>query len=304
MASPAVPDEAWTEIGGQGPPLVFTHANGFPPETYRVILEALAETFQVSTFAHRPLWSAEDPGGLRSWYPMAEDYGSFLAGRDRAPVVGVGHSLGGVLTLLAAARNPELFTSLILLDPVIFSGFRSFFWGWLKRLGQEHRFHLAQGASRRRDHWTDREAVRASWSGKRVFADWDPRVFEDYLRAGVVDDTDGSARLRYPKEWEARIFEICPHDEWATLRRIEVPVLVIRGATSDTLLQSTARRMERVIPDARLVELEGTSHFLPMEKPDEVAQLIEDFAAGGNDNVLGSVEPRSAPERTIDPRSG
>ena len=280
MAGSAVPEQAWTAIGGQGPPLVFSHANGFPPETYRVMLEALTDEYRVSTFAHRPLWSGDDPDELASWRPMAEDLGSSIAGRDLPPVVGVGHSLGGMLTALAAARRPELFSSLILLDPVIFTGFRSFFWGWMKRLGREHRFFLARGARKRRDHWPDRDAVRASWSGKRVFADWDPGVFEDYLRAGVVDETDGSVGLRYPKKWEARIFEVCPHDEWATLRRIELPVLVIRGATSDTLLSGAAARMKREMPNAQVVELEETSHFLPMEKPDEVARLIADFAAG------------------------
>jgi pimeloyl-ACP methyl ester carboxylesterase len=64
------------------------------------------------------------------------------------------------------------------------------------------------------------------------------------------------------------------------LRKIEVPVLIIRGATSDTLLPGAAARMEREMPDARVVELKKTSHFLPMEQPDEVARLIADFAGG------------------------
>ena len=38
--------------------------------------------------------------------------------------------------------------------------------------------------------------------------------------------------------------------------------------------------MKREMPNAQVVELEETSHFLPMEKPDEVARLIADFAAG------------------------
>jgi len=272
-----VPDGAWSEIGGEGPPLVFTHANGFPPATYGVLLHALAGSHSVEAFSSRPLWSSDDPSGLASWHPLAEDYGSSLAVRHRTPVVGVGHSLGGVLTLLAAARRPELFSLLILLDPVIFTGRRSFLWGWMKRLDQEHRFHLAKGASRRRDRWSDRETVRASWSKKRVFQDWDPRVFDDYLSAGVVDDPKGGVALRYPKAWEARIFEVCPHNEWETLRRIQIPVLVVRGETSDTLLPGAAARMGRVMPDARIVELEGTSHFLPMEQPDQVARLVVEF---------------------------
>jgi len=43
------------------------------------------------------------------------------AGQFEEPVVGVGHSLGGVLTLMAAAKKPALFQNIIILDPPLFS---------------------------------------------------------------------------------------------------------------------------------------------------------------------------------------
>lgn len=281
MDRPEPPGDAWTDIGGEGPLLVLTHANGFPPETYGTVIEALIPFFRVSTFAHRPLWSPQDPRELSTWGPMADDLATAVRERAGEPVVAVGHSLGGVLCAMAAARNPELFRALVLLDPVIFTGLRAFFWGWMKRLGQAHRFPLVDGAVNRRDSWPDRSVVRASWSRKTVFKKWDSRVFEDYLESGVIDGPEGSVMLRYPKNWEARLFEICPHDEWPSLRSVSAPTLVVRGETSDTLTPGAARRMAREMPDARVVELEGTSHFLPMEKPEEIVRLVIDFAAGG-----------------------
>lgn len=273
------PEIAWNRIGGEGVPLVLTHANGFPPETYGTVLNALVPHFQVATFAGRPLWSTDDPRQLSSWHPMAADLEQSIEDHGHSPVVAVGHSLGGMLCSLAAADRPELISALVLLDPVVFTGSHAFVWGWMKRLGLERRFPLVRGAERRRDSWPDRQAVRMSWGGRTVFKRWDPRVFDDYLEHGVVERPDGSVVLRYPKAWEARIFEVCPHDEWSNLRRIEVPVLVVRGETSDTLVPAAAKRLERELPNARAVDLVGTSHFLPMEKPDEVARLIIDFAA-------------------------
>ncbi len=277
------PADAWTEWGGDGPRLVFSHANGFPPASYRALLDRLTPSFEVASFAHRPLWSDEDPSGLLSWEPMAEDLRATVASRRERPVVGVGHSLGGVLCSLAAAREPGLFAALVLLDPVVFSGLRSLVWGWSKRLGLGDRFPLARIAARRRDRWPDRESVRRSWRERPVFASWHPRAFDDYLDAGLTEMPDGGVRLRYPRLWEARIFEICPHDLWRDLRRTDVPVLVVRGETSDTLLRGAARRLVRNMPDATLVELEGTSHFLPMEQPDEVARFVVEFA----EKILG-----------------
>ncbi len=144
------PKVAWTEFGGSGPRLIFTHANGFPPAAYRTLLEMLTPHFRVATFANRPMWSEEDPRRLRSWYPMAGDLGTMIGQRAGEPVVAVGHSLGGMLCALAAARNPELFAALVLLDPVVFTGVHAFAWGWTKRLEMAQRFPLVRGAERRR----------------------------------------------------------------------------------------------------------------------------------------------------------
>jgi len=43
------PESAWNRVGGEGVPLVLTHANGFPLETYGTLLNALVPRFQVAT---------------------------------------------------------------------------------------------------------------------------------------------------------------------------------------------------------------------------------------------------------------
>ncbi len=63
----------------------------------------------------------------------------------------VGHSLGGVLGLMAAAADPKRFSALALVDPVVFTGVHSLFWGALKGLGFGSRLPLIRGARRRRE---------------------------------------------------------------------------------------------------------------------------------------------------------
>ncbi len=76
----AAPPEAWTEWGGNGSAVVFGHANGFPPETYRVLLEELSRRFSVASFAARPLWPGSDPRSVSSW----RDRGSLPGHSGRA----------------------------------------------------------------------------------------------------------------------------------------------------------------------------------------------------------------------------
>ncbi|MCU0234925.1 MAG: alpha/beta hydrolase [Thermoanaerobaculales bacterium] len=271
---PAPPREAWTEWGGEGPLLCFGHANGFPPETYRLLLGALTASFRVTSFAARPLWPGADPAAAGSWRDLADDLRGELVRRGAHGAIGAGHSLGSVLAVLAAAAEPGLFRALVLVDPVIFSGAHSLFWGAFKGLHLGHRLPLIRSARRRRERFPDRDAVRAAWSGRSVFGSWLPEVLEDYVRSGTVEDPNGGVTLRYPKAWEARIFELTPASVWRELRRIELPMLVLRGEGSDTFLEAAADRLGRELPSATVVELSGCSHFAPMERPQAVAGAV------------------------------
>jgi pimeloyl-ACP methyl ester carboxylesterase len=279
VSHPVPPDHAWIDWGGDGPVLHFAHANGFPAGSYASLIARLTGSFRVLSMEARPLWSDAAPEGLRTWFELADDLAAGFESRRLRRVVGVGHSLGGVITALAAARQSELFSALILIDPVIFTWPRSSVWRWLKIGGQAHRFPLVRGARERRVRWPDRESVRASYRTKTTFRSWTEECLGDYLTAGLVADGEGGVRLRYPREWEARIFEICPADLWRFLRRIRIPVLFIRGERSETFLLGAANRAIREMNRATVIEVPATSHFLPWEAPDATADEIRRFAA-------------------------
>ena len=274
MPNNPAPPEAWTEWGGAGTQLLFGHANGFPPGTYRVLLDELADRFSVASFAARPLWPGADPDAVGSWQELAEDLMAELVRREISGAVGVGHSMGGVLHLLAAAEVSGAFRALVLVDPVVFTGIFAWFWGGLKALALGPRLPLVRGARRRRDSFAGFAEVRRSYAGKAVFSTWQPEVLEDYVGAGFRSDGFGGVTLAYPKAWEAKLFEVTPSNVWAAIERIEIPMLFIRGEESDTFLAAAARRAERVLPSARVVEFEGCSHFVPMERPVEVAEAV------------------------------
>jgi pimeloyl-ACP methyl ester carboxylesterase len=257
--------------------LIFAHANGFPPGSYGKLLRELSADYRVSAFSARALWPEYDPSSVASWRDLAQDLCRSMEEHGLRRMLGVGHSLGGALTIMAAAGDPHLFSALALVDPVVFTGGHALFWGVLKGLGFGHRLPLIRGARRRRERFADLDAARSAYAGKSVFSTWDPEVLDDYVRAGFRETGDGEVELRYSKGWEARIFELTPASVWSDLRRIELPTLVIRGAFSDTFRPAAARRVERELARATIVELPETSHFLPMEAPLDVARLIVDW---------------------------
>jgi pimeloyl-ACP methyl ester carboxylesterase len=58
------------------------------------------------------------------------------------------------------------------------------------------------------------------------------------------------------------------------LHRVSSPALIVRGA-QDTLVPSAhAEAYASGISNARLVEVDGAAHLLPLEKPDELVELV------------------------------
>lgn len=139
------------DLGGNGTPLHFLHANGYPPECYQPLFEHLQTQYRVFGMKLRPLWDDTNPEEIKDWHPLSDDLLRFLSDRETAPVIGIGHSIGAVVTLRAALRNPGKFRALVLIDPVLFVPSFMINWHILRVLGLGERLHpLIQGAKKRR----------------------------------------------------------------------------------------------------------------------------------------------------------
>ncbi|NOJ77008.1 alpha/beta fold hydrolase [Myxococcus xanthus] len=266
--------------GGTGPVLHLAHANGFPPGCYRKLIEHLKPRYHVFTLRTRCLVPGSDPRELRTWDDMADDLIHALRAHGVQGVVGVGHSMGGVATLLASAKAPALFRAVVALDPVLFTGTREWALRALTLLGLRSRVPPASLARRRRESWGAREEAARSYGKKPLFARFDPECFQDYITHGLTEAPSGGFRLTIPKAWEARVFETSPKDVWRELGTVNVPALVIRGGESDTLTRDALERARLTLNVPQTEELPGTGHLFPLEQPERCAQRIVEFLDG------------------------
>lgn len=218
-----------------------------------------------------------DPSTLHSWRDLADELAQALQARGLEGVVGVGHGVGGVASMLASVKVPGLFRAVVALDPVLVTGRRLLMLHTAALLGMRGRIPLARSARRRRDAWGSREEVDASYRKKRLFERFDAESFQDYLTHGLVETPGGGVRLAIPAAWEARIFETIPRDVWRTLHSVKVPTLVIRGGDTDTLTPEALERVRRTIPGVRTEELPGTTHLFPLEQPEACGRRILAF---------------------------
>lgn len=257
-----------TTTAASRPHLVFAHANGFPGLSYKSLLDPLAETFEVhplDRLGHHPEYPVN-----HNWTNLVDELLSYLPD-TQATLLGVGHSLGGVLMAMAADKQPERFSGVIMLDPPLMLGFDAWAMKAAKRFGFIDRVTPAGKTQGRRSVWPSREVMATSLSRRGIFRRFTPTALNDYIEAGTRLLEDGSAELTFDPRIEVEIFRHLPDHLSRLPRRAGVPLALIAGQESDLLIASRIRRLKR---HGLSVSYVPGTHMFPMEYPEDTLQAI------------------------------
>jgi pimeloyl-ACP methyl ester carboxylesterase len=256
--------------------IVFSHANSFPASTYKVLfknLRARGYTVKaVEKFGHNPLYPVSD-----NWPHVVQqllDFAKPIADKTGEPVWLVGHSLGGFLSLMAAARQPELAKGVVLIDSPILGGWRSKALGLAKTTQLVGSISPGAVSRRRRNSWPSVEAAYEHFRHKRAFAKWDAQVLMDYVTHGTVEH-EGKRVLAFDRDIETHFYNTLPDNLDRLLARhpVKCPVTFIGGSDSAEMKQ-VGMGMTEQVTQGRTMMLDG-SHLFPMEKPLATAAAIE-----------------------------
>lgn len=250
------------------PVLHFSHANGFPAPTYRSMLGLLEPTFRISTIRALGMDPRHPP--TEGWPHLARQVIEHVEGHHTQPVIGVGHSLGGFLTFMAAAARPDLFRSIILLDAPIIGAIKGRLLGATKAFGIVDRVTPAGTTRDRRSEWGSLAEAERHFRGKALFRSFAPEALRDYVRYGLVDD-GRKLRLMIDPAIEYQIYRTVPHDLHRSLARLKRPAGFIGGADSDVVRRVGLSPMRRAGFAFRRVR---GGHLFPLEHPKAAADAI------------------------------
>jgi len=255
------------------PKIHFAHANGFPAGTYTKLFSFLADDFDIdylTRHGHNPQFPVTD-----NWKFLRDELRAEIERRYAEKIIGVGHSLGGLLHFLVAVENPELYRQIILLDAPVISRLSSHGVRILKITGLMDRFSQSKVTRARRNLWRSREEAFEHFKKKPKFDAFDEDVLRDYVRFGTVRAAEGF-ELFFSPLIESKIYRTLP-DHLPTFRgKLKIPTAYVGGSRSKEGELARLSFMKKHFP-VDFYQIEG-SHLYPFEKPQATAEIIKNIA--------------------------
>jgi len=270
----------WNAVG-DAPLLMFLHANGFNALTYRTLLSPLAGDFRIIAPDQRAhgLTTLSTQRSRPRWALYRDDLILIVAALGVRPAILAGHSLGATVSLLAAAKQPDLARGLVLAEPVMQPQRYAVSAMVLRKLGLAERYLPRVGMTlKRRARFTSRDQAASGFRGRGIFKRWPDQVVTDYVEGGTIPDGDGF-RLACDPAWEAEFYATYRFRLAAEASRVKVPVAILTGTEESATDPNVLANFLRRTPNATAKEIPGTSHFLPMEEPDIVRGAIRAMAS-------------------------
>lgn len=254
-------------------PIFFSHANGFPASTYRTLLSKIGddrEVLSIDTIGHNPQFPVNN-----NWTHLVEELISEIEKKCSVPVVGLGHSLGGALTLFAAIKRPELFEQIILLDSPILCAYKT---RMIQLLKQHRRMKwVTPGGNSivgRQQHWETIEEAKAYVSSRRLFESFTASCLEDFVQHGLKPSENGQGlQLKFSPQIEYQIYNTLPDNYRFYKKQLKVPGLSLVGETTTIINWLDKQAMKSYFNLS--VETVPGGHLFPFEYPDEAAARIK-----------------------------
>ena len=255
----------WPSTLAGAPTLLLLHGYTGHARSWDAFAEAMTDRYRVVALDQRG-------HGETEWAPpdqylnehMVSDIRAFVAALGLRDLALLGLSMGGRVAIHYAGERPPELARLVIVD-----------------IGPET---VAGGAARIQAGTQARDVFD---SPEEAFAQQraaNPRPPEEHQRYRVIHNlmqtADGTWTWRYdralrdPSNPRPRP---TAEEGWAAVRNINVPTLILRGELSDILARDIAERMATEIPDARLIEVEGSGHSIPLDRPDEFAEAVRTF---------------------------
>ncbi|QRN94861.1 alpha/beta hydrolase [Archangium violaceum] len=282
----------YMDYGGSGPTMVLVHGLGGSHHNWMMVGEKLARHARVvavdlTGFGLTPL-----DGRSASVHANQALLDRFIqAISPSEPVLLMGNSMGGAISVLQTARNPQRVSGLVLVNPAQPSAedtrmerevFALFALYAIPGVGE---FFVRRRAERLGPERTARGMLKLCCRDLERFP---PEVVRAHLEAARErHERMPWANEAFVQAARSLVFLLLRKKAFRAMERgIRVPTLLVQGSEDRLVPVANSRELARVRPDWTYVEYAGVGHTPMMEIPDEFIATVEKWLDGAGRAAL------------------
>jgi non-heme chloroperoxidase len=253
---------------GQGPPVILLHGGQGDYRAWPWLIEALAPRYRVISYSRRYHWPNANPLTVTKHSALvdADDLAGLIAALRLGAVHLVGTSYGALTALALAVKHPDLVRSMVVAEPPV--------------------HHWVTGTTRGATLYQERIATVHKPAGDAFAAGNDEAAMRIFIDAfdgrgtfdGLPDERRAAvmANVRFFKAITSSS-DPFPNLSKDAVRRLQMPVLIVRGADTDELHRMVTEELARLLPDAERLIVPGAGHGFPRQNAPVFNAAVREF---------------------------
>ena len=228
-------------------------AAGFTPDFHVLALDQRGHGDSV--WANPPAYS---------YYDYASDLDKAVAKLDLRDFVLVGHSMGGMVSLVYAATYPGRMKKLVIVDTSV-------------RLSEERLAAMRDVGNRGGSSYATREDLVARYKLRPGNSHAPAEVVRHIAGFSARQFPDGSWRHKFDRRVYATRESLDGMPFWD---RIRVPALLVKGGRSARITPEILAEVRTRAPQVELAEVSGADHHVTLDNPVGFVKAVQPFLAG------------------------
>ena len=246
------------------PTLFLLHGDMRTSRSWDAVARHMRDRYHVVALDSRGHGDSDWPDSGYTFAQRVDDLEAFSDAIGMRNAVAVAHSTGGVVATLLSDRRPDIFSRLVLLEPMV--------------VVTESFQRMVSGRSERpRRAWADRREMYDYLKAHRMTGKWRDDVIRDVVEHESYELPDGRLDMKWAiasmrwSEREGDYLDIRP-----TLRTLGKPILfIISDSRADSFRH--LRPIAEETPDFDLLTIPDSAHNMYMDQPAAVAEAVARF---------------------------
>ncbi len=251
------------------PPLLMLHATGLCAWPWKPIARPLAERYRVLAFDQRGHGDTDrSDKGYRFEY-AGEDLAAIVEAMGLESPRVIGHSSGGLATIIAANLLPGRFGRVVLVETRVSND--------VADVPSQDLTRRAERTRMKRAVWESREAMFEAYRTRVAFKDWKDEAYRQFIEGGTRLLPDGRAELKCHPETEATFYGMrddLPVENYLNNLRGDWLLLLADYPGCQRPGDLGVQRFRQLVPGSVVKPMGKGSHFLPMEHPGDVLSAV------------------------------